>query len=109
MITYSYRRCLSGVKLNPARARRFAQAAGTLAKTDRIDAVMLARMASTMQPPVRPAINPEQARLAELISARDGLMRDRTALKNQEKNLTIPLLKRQHKQRKRCAKAPFPK
>ncbi|RWO52597.1 transposase [Mesorhizobium sp.] len=42
-----------------ARARRFAQAAGTLAKTDRIDAVMLARMASTMQPPVRPAINPE--------------------------------------------------
>jgi len=87
------------VKLNPARARRFAQAAGTLAKTDRIDAVMLARMASTMQPPVRPAINLEQARLAELISARDGLMRDRTALKNQEKNLTIPLLKRQHKQR----------
>ncbi|MBA8879272.1 IS110 family transposase [Phyllobacterium myrsinacearum] len=83
------------VKLNPARARRFAQAAGTLAKTDRIDAVMLARMASTMQP----AINLEQARLAELISARDGLMRDRTALKNQEKNLTIPLLKRQHKQR----------
>ncbi|RWO23570.1 MAG: hypothetical protein EOS10_33515 [Mesorhizobium sp.] len=71
------------VKLNPARARRFAQAAGTLAKTDRINAVMLARMASTMQPPVRPAINPEQARLAELISARDGLMRDRTALKNQ--------------------------
>ncbi|KAB1083793.1 IS110 family transposase [Neorhizobium galegae] len=54
------------VKLNPARARRFAQAAGTLAKTDRIDAVMLARMASTMQPPVRPAITPEQARLAEL-------------------------------------------
>ena len=34
------------VKLNPARARRFAQAAGTLAKTDIIDAVVLARMAA---------------------------------------------------------------
>ena len=87
------------VKLNPARARRFAQATGTLAKTDRIDAVMLARMAKTLQPPVRQARSPEQGRLAELISARDGLMRDRTALKNQEKNLTIPILKRQFKQR----------
>ena len=31
-------------KVNPRRARRFAQAAGKLAKTDRIDAAMLARM-----------------------------------------------------------------
>ena len=38
-------------------------------------------------------------RLAELSSARDGLMRDRTAFKNQQKNLTIPILKRQFKQR----------
>ena len=87
------------VKLNPARARRFAQAIGTLAKTDRIDAVMLARLAKTLEPPVRLARSLEQVKLAELISARDGLMRDRTALKNQEKNLTIPILKRQHKQR----------
>ena len=43
------------IKLNPERARRFAQATGTLAKTDRIDAAMLARMAATLQPPVRPA------------------------------------------------------
>lgn len=79
------------VKLNPARTRRFVQAAGILAKTEGIDVVMLARMANTMQPLVRRAINSEQARLAELISARDGLIRDRTALKNQEKNLRISL------------------
>jgi len=85
------------VKLNPARARRFAQAAGTLAKTDKIDAVILARMAMTLQPPVRPATTPQQARLAELISARDSLVRDKIALQNQAKNLTVPLLKRQHK------------
>src|SRR3546814_16987420 len=56
-------------------------------------------MATTLQPPVRPASTPQQARLAELISARDGLIRDKIALQNQAKNLTIPLLKRQHKQR----------
>lgn len=87
------------VKLNPERARRFAQATGTLAKTDRIDAILLARMAATLQPPVRPARSPQQLQLAELINARDGLVRDRTALKNREKNLTIPILKRQCKQR----------
>lgn len=87
------------VKLNPARARRFAQAAGTLAKTDKIDAIILARMAVTLQPPVRPANTPQQAKLAELISARDGLVRDKIAIQNQAKNLTLPLLKRQHKKR----------
>lgn len=87
------------VKLNPARARRFAQAVGTLAKTDKIDAAVLARMAMTLQPPVRPATTPRQAKLAELISARDSLVRDKIAIQNQAKNLTIPLLKRQHKLR----------
>lgn len=37
--------------------------------------------------------------MAELINARDGLVRDRTALKNREKNLTIALLKGQFRQR----------
>lgn len=87
------------VKLNPERARRFAQATGTLAKTDRIDAMLLARMAATLRPPVRPARSAQQAQLAELINARDGLVRDRTALKNRSKNLTITLLKRQCQQR----------
>lgn len=87
------------VKLNPERARRFAQATGTLAKTDRIDAMMLARMAATLQPPATPAPSPQQAQMAELINARDGLVRDRTACLNREKNLTIALLKRQCRQR----------
>ena len=87
------------VKLNPQRARCFAQATGTLAKTDRIDAQLLARMAATLQPPVRTARNPQQNQLAELVNARDGLVRDRTALKNRSKNLTVTLLKRQCSQR----------
>jgi transposase len=87
------------VRINPLRARRFAQATGTLAKTDRIDAGILARMAATLQPDARPVKSPALAELAELMNARDGLVRDRTALKNREKNLTLPLLKRQAKAR----------
>lgn len=87
------------VRINPLRARRFAQATGTLAKTDRIDAGILARMAAALQPDVRPAKGPELAQLAELMNARDGLVRDRTALKNREKNLLLPLLRRQAKAR----------
>jgi transposase len=87
------------VMLNPQRVRRFAEATGTLAKTDRVDAALIARMATVLQVAVRPAKTAQQAQLAELINACDGLVRDRTALKNREKNLTIALLKRQCKQR----------
>lgn len=87
------------VKINPLRARRFAQATGTLAKTDRIDAAILARLAATLQPDIRPVRTKVMAQLAELMNARDGLVRDRTALKNREKNLTIALLKRHARQR----------
>ena len=86
-------------KINPLRARRFAQATGTLAKTDRIDAAVLAHLAATLRPDIRPVRSPQLVQLAELMNARDGLVRDRTALKNREKNLTLPLLKRQAKQR----------
>ncbi|MFA6031477.1 MAG: hypothetical protein WC889_01070 [Myxococcota bacterium] len=57
------------------------------------------RMAATLQPDVRPAKSPELAHLAELMNARNGLVRDRTACRNREKNLTLPLLKRQAKAR----------
>ena len=104
--TGTYHRALEGalsrlpcVQLNPEPARRFAQAMGTLAKTDRIDARLLARMAATLEPPIRPARSLQQNLLAELVNARDGLVRDRTALKNREKNLTVTLLKRQCRQR----------
>ena len=37
------------VKVNPKQARRFAQASGKLAKSDRVDSVMLARMGVALQ------------------------------------------------------------
>src|SRR5271169_6736473 len=39
---------LPWVKVNPRQARRFAQATGKLAKTDRCDALMLARMGAVL-------------------------------------------------------------
>ncbi|NLR41285.1 hypothetical protein HGI46_19310 [Novosphingobium sp. ERW19] len=40
------------VNIIPERARRFAQSTGMLAKTDRIDARLLAHMAATLHPPM---------------------------------------------------------
>lgn len=45
--------------VNPRQVRDFARASGKLAKTDQLDAAVLARYAATMRPPVRPL--PDQA------------------------------------------------
>jgi len=82
-------------KINPRQARRFAEATGTLAKTDRIDAIGLARFAAVLQPECRPLRSETLDQLAELVAARRMLVRDRTATTNRAKTLTLDLLKRQ--------------
>lgn len=61
-------------RVNPARARDFARAAGILAKTDKIDARMLAAMAQTLSP--AHAVEPDRARevLALAHKRRDQLV-----------------------------------
>jgi len=86
-------------KVNPRQARRFAEATGKLAKTDKADAAMLARMGLALQPETRPAPGRALNELRELHIARQALIKDRTAAKNREKSLTIALLKRQNAQR----------
>lgn len=88
-------------KLNPARVRRFAEAIGTQAKTDRVDARLIARMGAMLEPAPqapRPAI---LAELHELQLARTALVRERTAATNRAGRLTLALLKRQHAARLR--------
>lgn len=46
---------LPTVKVNPHQARRFAEALGTLARTDALDAAMLARMGKALELLPRPA------------------------------------------------------
>jgi transposase len=87
------------VKVNPRQARRFAEATGKLAKTDRLDAAMLARMGAMLELQARPPRSEIVLELKDLHLAREALVKDRTAAKNRGKVLTLPLLKRQNGQR----------
>lgn len=87
------------VKVNPRQARRFAEAVGTLAKTDRIDAAMLARMGALLEPEPRPMPSPVLNELKDLRLAHRALTKDRTAARNRAKHLRLPLLKRLNAER----------
>jgi transposase len=86
-------------KVNPLQARRFAQAAGAHAKTDAIDAAMLARMGALLTPPVRQITSEAIDDMRELHIARLALIKDRTAARNREHACRSPLLKRHAAQR----------
>lgn len=70
------------VKVNPSRARRFAQATGKIAKTDRVDAQMLAHMGSTLALEPTPVRSKSMHEISELHVARVALIKDRTACRN---------------------------
>jgi transposase len=78
----------------PPQAGRFAEATGKLAKTDSADAAMLARMGVALDPSTRSIPSEKLARLKELHLARQALIKDRTAAKNQEKIVQLLLLKK---------------
>lgn len=60
---------LSVAVINPRQARDFAKAIGVLAKTDRVDAQILARFGQAVKPPVRP-LKPEETLALEAILTR---------------------------------------
>jgi len=61
------------VVMNPKALRHFAKAIGRLAKTDKLDAQVLALYAQTIQPEVRPLKNQEQLDLVNLMTRRHQL------------------------------------
>ncbi len=67
---------------------------------------MLARFGATLQPEIRPAPHPAISDVAELLTARRALVKDRTAALNRGKTLTLPLLKRQRDARRNASFAP---
>lgn len=68
--------------VNPLRARLFAEAIGVWAKTDRIDARVLAIMAQTLQPQATPPAAEHLEALQELVNARQAATAEATALTN---------------------------
>jgi transposase len=68
-----YEAGLPVVIMNPKVLRHFAKAIGRLAKTDKLDAQVLALYAQRVQPPVRPLKDQEQLELANLMTRRRQL------------------------------------
>lgn len=67
------------VVVNPRQARDFAKATGQLAKTDRLDARILAHFADAVRPPPRPVPDAQTAELRALLARRRQLVAMRTA------------------------------
>jgi len=63
------------VVANPVATRRFAQSLGRRAKTDRIDAAMLAEYAARMRPTPRPVPNATARQLRALLARREAVVR----------------------------------
>jgi transposase len=68
--------------VNPRQVRDFARSTGQLAKTDRLDAAMLARFAAVVRPPTRPIPSEATLELAALLERRRQLVEMLTAEKN---------------------------
>jgi transposase len=81
--------------VDPFRVRMFAKAQGIFAKTDRLDARVLASFAAVMTPSVRPPAPQALTELAELVAARISAVEAQTSLKNQRAAATVKFLQRQ--------------
>ena len=81
--------------LNPAQAHAFGRALGRRAKTDPLDAELLARCGAALQPAPTPPADPAQAALQELVRYRAQLVDQLTCARQQAAGLTLPELVRQ--------------
>jgi transposase len=68
--------------VNPRQVRDFARATGRLAKTDRLDAAVLARFGEAVRPEARPLADEQAQALAALVTRRRQLIEMLTAEKN---------------------------
>jgi transposase len=73
---------LPAVVVNPRQVREFARATGRLAKTDAIDAQVLAQFGEALQPEVRPLPDTATQELSALVARRRQLIEMLTAEKN---------------------------
>jgi transposase len=76
--------------VNPRQVRAFALSTGELAKTDAIDARIIARFAHDLRPEVRPLPAENQRLFADLAARRRQLIAGRTAEQNRRRQATHP-------------------
>ena len=77
--------------VNPRLTRDFARSSGKLAKTDQLDAAMLAMYAERMRPPVRPLPTPEMEQFGAILARRRQLLEMIVAEKNRLETTPKPL------------------
>jgi transposase len=82
------------VVVTPRQVRDFATASGRLAKTDALDAQMLAQFAEVMRPQPRPLPDAEARALTALVARRRQLVEMLTAEKNRLLSASSPIRKR---------------
>lgn len=85
---------LAVVRINPRQGRDFAKATGQLAKTDRLDASILARMGQVLEMPRYEPKAPWQRRLSEWTQRRSQLLDMLGAERMRAETLEDPLLRR---------------
>lgn len=73
---------LPGVVVNPRQVRDFAKALGVLAKTDKLDAMVIAKFAAAVNPEVRPMPDEQTEELELLVTRRRQLVQMLAAEKN---------------------------
>ena len=83
---------ISMAVVNPRQVRDFARATGRLAKTDRIDAQVLAQFASVLKPEPRQAKDEAESELSALVRRRCQLTSLLTMEKNRKKQATNPVV-----------------
>ena len=82
------------VIVNPAQVRAFAKAIGQRAKTDPIDAAVIAHFAEAIRPQVRPLPDEATRLLADLVTRRRQIVEMIGAERQREKRMTVPHLRK---------------
>ena len=80
---------VSVVVVNPRQVRDFAKATGKLAKTDALDAAVLAHFAAAVRPPVRPLRDAETQALGSLVGRRHQVITMLVSEKNRLSSVTV--------------------
>jgi transposase len=79
--------------VNPRHTRQFAKGLGWLAKTDRLDAALIARYGALAQPAVYPPLSEAQARLQALVLRRRQLAQQVNAEGNRLRRTAEPVIR----------------
>jgi transposase len=88
--------------VNARQIRDYARSQGILAKTDRLDAAVLASYGQTFKPPLRPLPTPQERQLQQLVRRRRQLVRQRARELCQRRQYTLKACLKSADQLLRC-------